>query len=217
MSQIVVIGLGRFGFHVAKQLHLAGHEVLAIDVDPHTVDEIREHCSRAIVLDAREKERIEALGIADFDVAVISLGERVDVSSLIALHLKELGVKRLITKAGSEDHGKLLRLIGVDQVIFPEREAAERLASRLTASNLLEFVPLGEEYSIHEIAPPDRFVGCTLEELKLRNRFGIQVIGVRDVLTGNVLLNPGPAFRVKDSDALVVLGRNEDLVRLRKV
>lgn len=217
MSQIVVIGLGRFGFHVAKELFLAGHEVLAIDVDPHTVEEIRDFSSRAIVLDAREKERVAALGVGDFDVAVISLGERVDVSTLIALHLKELGVRRLITKAGSEDHGKLLRLIGVDQVIFPEREAAERLVRRLSTSNLIDFVPLGDDFSIHEIAPPDSFIGRTLEELKLRNHFGIQVIGARDVLTGAVHLSPGPDFRVKDSDALVVLGSNENLNRLRQV
>ena len=132
MAQVAVIGLGLFGLHVARQLHLAGHEVLAIDSDAANVQQIRDFSSRAVVLDAREKERLDALGIRDFDVVVVSLGERIDASVLVTLHLKELGVKRLIAKAGSEDHGKLLELIGVDEVVFPEREAATRLAHRIT-------------------------------------------------------------------------------------
>lgn len=136
MAQVAVIGLGRFGFYVTKHLHQAGHDVLAIDIDPQNVDAIADFSSRAVVLDARDKERLDALGIQDFDVVVVSLGERVDASALVALHLKEIGVRRLICKAGSEDHVKLLELIGVSEVVFPEREAAERLASHLGNEDL---------------------------------------------------------------------------------
>lgn len=214
MAQIVVIGLGRFGSHVARTLHRSGDEVLAIDSDPEQVERIKEDCSRAIVLDGRDKDRLEALGIADFDVAVVSLGELIDVSALIALHLKELGVPRIVTKAGSEDHGKLLSLIGVEQVVYPEQEAAERLARRLHDPNLMDFIPLGDAYSIEEIATPDDFVGKTLAELRLRNRFGVQVLGIRDALTDRLDLNPGPQIRLKPSDALLILGRNDELRRL---
>lgn len=217
MAQVAVIGLGRFGFHVARHLHQAGHEVLAIDIHPENVQEIRDFSSRAVVLDARDKERLEALGIRDFDVVVVSLGELVDVSALVALHLKELGVKRLITKAGSDDHRKLLELIGVDEVVFPEREAAERLAHRLSSPNVIDYIPLGKDYGIHEVAPPDSFVGRTLGELKLRNRFEVQVLAIRDVLTQEVHVNPGAEFTVKPSDALLVLGRDQDLARLKEV
>ncbi len=148
MAQVAVIGLGRFGFHVAKHLHEAGHEVLAIDIDAGNVKRIADFSARAVVLDARDKERLEALGVRDFDVVVVSLGERIDSSALVALHLKELGVKRLITKAGSDDHRKLLELIRVDEVVFPEREAAEHLARRMCSPNLLEFINVGDEYSI---------------------------------------------------------------------
>jgi trk system potassium uptake protein len=216
MAQIAVIGLGRFGFHVARYLHQAGHDVLAIDSNAGNVQRIRDFSSRAVVLDARDKERLEALGIRDFDVVVVSLGERVDSSALVALHLKELGVKRLITKAGSEDHRKLLELIRVDEVVFPEREAAERLAHRLTRPNLLDYIPLGPGCSIHEVAPPESFEGKSLGELKLRNRFRVQVLAVRDVLTQEVHLNPGAEFIVKPSDALIVLGRDPDLALLKK-
>lgn len=216
MAQVAVIGLGRFGFHVAKQLHLAGHDVLAIDIDPQNVHRIADYSSRAVVLDGRDKERLEALGIRDFDVVVVSLGERIDASALVALHLRELRVKRLVTKAGSDDHRKLLELIGVDEVVFPERESAEHLARRLCSPNLLEFIHVSEDYSIQELAPPDSFLGKTLQDLELPSRLGLQVLAVRDALTQKVQVNPGADFRVKDSDSLLVLGRNQDLARLRR-
>jgi trk system potassium uptake protein TrkA len=216
MAQVAVIGLGRFGFHVAKQLHKAGHDVLAIDIDPKNVEEIADFSSRAVVLDARDKERLDALGIRDFDVVVVSLGERIDASALVALHLKEIGVRRLITKAGSEDHGKLLELIGVNQVVFPEREAAERLARHLGSPNLLDYIHLGDEYSLHEMAPPSSFLGKSLEELQLPARFDVRVLAIRDALTQKVQVNPGADCRIKDSDALLLLGRNEDLARIKQ-
>ena len=216
MAQVAVIGLGKFGFHVAKHLHEAGHEVLAIDIDTNNVNLIADFSSRAVVLDARDKERLEALGVRDFDVVIVSLGERVDVSALVSLHLKELGVKRLITKAGSDDHRKLLELIRVDEVVFPEREVAVRLAQRLSNPNLLELVNLGDDYGIQEIAPPESFLGKTLQALELPNRFGLQVLAVRDALTHGVRVNPGADFVVKESDSLLFLGRHKDLAKLRR-
>jgi trk system potassium uptake protein len=217
MAQVAVIGLGRFGHHVARQLHQAGHDVLAIDISAENVQHIKDHSSRAVVLDARDKDRLDALGIRDFDVVVVSLGERIDASALVALHLKEVGCRRIVTKAGSEDHAKLLDVIGVHEIIFPEREAAAHLAHRLASANLLDYVPLGDDHSIHEMAPPEPFIGKTLEEVKIRTRFGIQVIGIRDMLTQEVHINPDSKFRIKDSDALLVLGRNRDLKRLNEL
>lgn len=216
MAQIVVIGLGRFGFNVVRELNAAGHEVLAIDVDPDIVQRIRNHARRALVLDARDSERLAALGVADFDAAVVSLGERIDVSTLIALHLKELGVPKIVTKAGSEDHGKLLRLIGVDEVIFPERESAERLAHRLTSAEVLQHLPLGEGISIDEVAPAEWMLGKSLAELALPRRFNLQVLAVRDALTGQLRANPGAAFLVKDSDSLLLVGDDASLQNLRQ-
>lgn len=217
MSQVVVIGLGRFGSQVVKELFASGHEVLAIDIDEEHVQQVREHSHTAVVLDARDLGRLEALGVADFDIAVVSLGERIEASTLVTLHLKDLKVPRIITKAGSADHGRLLELIGAHEVLFPEQEAAKRLARRLVSTNILDFVPLGDSYSIHEIAPPDDFVGHSLIELQLRNRYGIQVLGVRNVLTDELALNPQPEYRITDSDSLIVLGANSELDRLKKL
>lgn len=217
MSQIVVIGLGRFGLHVARELFASGHEVLAIDILEAHIQEVRDHCHRAVVLDARDRERLEELSVGEFDLAVVSLGERIEASAIVALHLRELEVPHIIAKAGSRDHGRLLELIGVHEIIFPEQEAAKRLARRLASANILDFVPLGDNYSIHEIAPPAELVGHDLTELRLRERFGVQVLGVRNALTDELTLNPNPRYRVTDSDSLVVLGPNTELDRLRKL
>jgi trk system potassium uptake protein TrkA len=216
-AQVAVIGLGRFGFHAAQSLFEHGHEVLAIDNDRAMVQKIKDHCSQAVVMDARDKDRLRALGLKNFDVVVVSLGERVDASALVVLHLRELGVRRIITKAGSEDHAKLLELIGAHEIIFPERQAAERLARRLTDVNILDYISLGGSYSIQELAPPDAFVGKSLKELDLRNRYNVQVLAVRDALTDDLQVNPAPDLIFKGSEVLVLLGSNQDLDRLRRL
>lgn len=217
MSQIVVIGLGRFGHHVVRELFSSGHEVLAIDILEDHVQQVRDHCHRAVVLDARDRERLEELGVGESEIAVVSLGERIEASALVTLHLRELEVPRIITKAGSRDHARLLELIGAHEIVFPEEQAAKRLARRLASANILDFVPLGENYSIHEIAPPAEFTGKDLIELDLRSRYGVQVLGVRSALTDELTLNPDPQYRLTDSDILVVLGPNTKLDDLRKL
>lgn len=215
MRHFAVIGLGRFGSQVVRSLHESGQKVLAIDADASSVQRIKDYSTQAVVLDARDKQRLRALGIRDYDVVVVSLGESIEASALVALHLKEIGVKRVVAKAGSDDHARLLELIGVDEIIMPEREAAERLANRLRDCSVLDYLPLGRGYSIHELAAPESFVDKSLEELKLRNRFNIQVLAVRDSRSGDLEVNPGAQFRIQPHHILVVLGRNEDLERLR--
>jgi len=217
MAQVAVFGLGRFGYHVVRELHTRGHDVLAVDLDERVVQKVRDFSTQAIAMDARDKDRLEALGLEDFDYAVVSLGEQVEVSTLLTMYLKELpDGPYVITKAGSEDHGKLLEKVGVDRIVFPEQEAAVRLARRLSHRNLMEFIPLGDSHSIEEIAPPETFFGKTLAELDLRNRFRIQVVGIRDVVSDEVRLNPLADTRILSSHSLIVLGENADLERFRK-
>lgn len=216
MAQVAVIGLGRFGFHAVTLLHDAGHEVLAVDNDPEQVQRIRDHSTQAVVLDARELEPLRALGIPDFDAVVLSLGTRVDASALVTLHLKDLGVRRLIVKAASADHARLLQMIGAGEIVFPERDAAERLVRRLSDVNLIDFIPLGEGHSLREVATPRSFVGKSLVELRLRNRFGVQVVAIRHDEEATVKVNPGPETLLQEGDVLFVLGRDNDLDRLRK-
>ncbi len=217
MASVLVIGLGRFGSHVVKYLNEEGHQVVAVDINPENVDRVKDVCDKAILMDAQDKEALEAIGTDSIDVAIVSLGERVDVSCLVSLHLKDLGVPRIITKAGSYEHQRLLSLIGVDEIVFPEMEAAERLAKKISGTSLIDIIPLAVGYGIHEIAPPPSFIGHSLAELRIRNRFNVQVIGIRDLLKQELLLNPPPDIKIKDSDSLLILGKDEDLERLEKL
>ena len=215
MGRYVVVGLGRFGAHLAARLYELGHEVLGVDNDADLVAAMRDRVNQVAVVDARDKSQLRSLGLRDFDVAVISVGEHLEASTLAALYCKELELK-VVARAVNEDHGKILEALGVDQVVYPERDMALRLAEKLSHANLLDFIPVGEGFSIVEVAPPASFVGKSLAELKVRQRFSVHVIAVQDVLTGKVSVVPPPDAVIRDSDVLVVLGSTADLERFQK-
>ncbi|NOZ95081.1 MAG: TrkA family potassium uptake protein [Acidobacteria bacterium] len=216
MSRFAVIGLGRFGSTLVRKLYQEGHEVIGIDVDPELVQSIRDDATQAVALDVRDKDRLRALGLKDVDVAIVSVGENLEASTLAAFYLNEMGVK-VVARAVSIDHGHILEAIGVDEVIYPERDMALRLADRLTHPNLLDYVALGPEYSVMEVAVPSSFIGQTLQTLRIRNRYRVQVVAIRDALTDSLNLMPTGDDVLKDSDVLVVLGAREDLDKFREV
>jgi trk system potassium uptake protein TrkA len=168
------------------------------------------------VVDARDKSQLRSLGLKDFDTAVISVGEHLEASTLAALYCKEVEMK-VVARAVNEDHGKILEALGVDQVVYPERDMALRIAEKLSHSNLLDFIPVGEGFSIVEVAPPASFVGKTLAALQVRQRFNVHVIAVQDVLTSKVSVVPPPDAVIRDSDVLVVLGATADLERFQEI
>lgn len=211
----VIIGLGAFGFHLTKALYERGLEVLAIDHDKSVIQRARDHCSKAALADAVDKEALTALDVGSVDFAVVAVGgERMDYSILVTMSLKELGVKKIYVKAHTEDHAKVVSLLGVTEVIFPERDMASKLATALISPNLLDHLPIMEGYSIIEISAPSEFIGKTLSELKLRNRFGVQVIAIRELIPERIEINPAADFALKDSDVLVVMGRDDQLEAL---
>ena len=216
MGRFVVIGLGRFGSHLATRLYELGHEVLAVDSDADTVQALRDTVSQVAQVDVRDKAQLRALGLRDFDTAVISVGEHLEASTLAALYCKELEL-RVVARAVTEDHGKILEALGVDEVVFPERDMAVRLAERLASSNLLDFISLGPDYSIAEVAAPTPFIGKSLAELQVRQRFNVHVIAVQDVLTGTVAMAPPPDAKIRDSDVLVILGKRADIEKFQRV
>lgn len=216
MGRFAVIGLGRFGSYLATRLYELGHEVLGVDGNTDIVQGLRDRLSEVAVVDTRDKQQLRALGLKDFDTVVISVGEHLEASTLAALYCKELGV-RVVARAANMDHGKILEALGVDEVVYPERDMALRTAERLSNANLVDFISLGPDFSIIEVAPPDSFVGRTLAELKVRQRYNINVIAMRDVLTEKVTLVPTPDAVIRDSDVLVVLGQTADLERFKKV
>ncbi|MEA2109792.1 MAG: TrkA family potassium uptake protein [Pseudomonadota bacterium] len=217
MRLYVVIGIGNFGYYTAQHLFELGSEVMVIDSNKERIQSIKDQASRAVVADATDREVLERLGVPDVDVAVVSVGDRLDTSILITLYLKEMGVKEVVVKAVTEDHGKILKKIGASTVIFPERDSGVRLANSLSSSNVIEHLPLSEGYSILEMAASKKLVGKTLKELRLRNRFGIQVIAIKELVPERMHMPPDPDFVIKDSDLLIVVGQDESLESLKKL
>lgn len=216
MRRFVVIGLGMFGFYVAKTLYEKGHEVTAIDKNKEIVQKIKEFSTQAVVADATDKDTLTALGVQDVDVAVIGLGTSLDASVLVTLYLKEMGVKEIVAKAITEDHGKILRTIGATEIIFPEKDIAIKVSRSVSSPNLLDYLPLAEGYSIVEIAPPSSFIGKSIRNLQLRNRYTVQIIAVKELIPERINFIPSPDFIIKDSDSLIIMGRNEDLEKIEK-
>jgi trk system potassium uptake protein TrkA len=212
--KFAVIGLGSFGSNVARTLYQRGYEVVAIDRDKDRIEEAKSFSSHAVLTDASAKENLEALGITDVDVVVVSLGSAMEASVLTVLHLHELGIKRIVAKASTEDHGKILDAVGATEVINPEKDMAVRTALKLTSPHILECLPLMSGVSIEEVAPPERFIGKSLRELDLRNKYGIQVIAVRELIPERTLYVPPADFVIKDSDVLIVMGDEKMLDKM---
>ena len=215
MARFVVIGLGKFGGHVARRLYEKGHEVIGIDSDKERVQDLRDYATQAIVADSSDVATLRSLGVADADAVVVSLGERMDASILTALYLREMGVKRIVAKAVSPDHGKILDLIAHTTVVLPERDTAERIANALAAPSILEYLPLGVGFSLLEVAAPPAFLGRSLADLQVRKRYNVLVVAVKN---GDRLeLVPGAAYAIQPGDVLVMIGRDEDLEAVTRV
>ncbi len=204
-----VIGLGKFGYHVARTLAQGGAEVIACDVDEEKVREISEYVSLAYVLDATDAKALKESGIANVDTAVVSIGKNIEASILIVVQLKELGVKEIVAKAVNPLHGKVLEKLGVDRVVYPEKEMAIRVAHSLLAGEFIEEIPIGEKHSLFELKAFDFMLGKTLRELDVRKRFGVSVLAIKR--GENLIVNPVGDEKILPGDILVVLGTTEQL------
>ncbi len=228
MKQFVVIGLGRFGASIARALSEKNFEVLAVDRDEDRVKEMEGVVSQAIVMDATDDKALRELGIADFDTAIVSMGETVEDSIMITLALKELGLKHVIVKAKSEIHSKILKKVGADRIVFPEREMAEKLAESLASPKIFDFIELSKEYGIVEMVVPKKLVNTTLRELKLRDKHKVSVIAIKrkvpysksDGTTDfkdEIIIGPGGGDELISGDVLILLGKNEDVDKVQKL
>jgi trk system potassium uptake protein TrkA len=209
-----VIGLGSFGFHIAKTLFEMGEEVLAVDNDKERVDTSKNLVSHAVQMEAADKENLKAVGMQEMDVVIVSLGPNMEGSILAVHYLSELHVKQIIAKALSEDHAKILEAVGATDVIYPERDMAVKTAMKLSNPNVLEFLPLSPGIEIREIAPPEEFIGKSLKDLDLINKYEIQVIAVKGLVPEKTTLIPKADFVIKDSDVLVVIGPKKQLKKI---
>jgi trk system potassium uptake protein TrkA len=215
-KQFAVIGLGNFGYYLACGLFQKGHEVLGIDVKPRQVQEIRDQVSRAVIADAADPQALKELELEKMDAVVVSIGSVLNSSILATLNVKDMGVKRVVAKAVSDAHGRILRKIGADEIYFPEKDIALTAAQRLDNPNVLDYLPFMEGYSIVQLAPPATSVGKNLIQLDLINRLGIQVIAVKETMPEKVVMIPTGRYLVKDTDVLVLLGPDKALAGLKE-
>lgn len=214
MKKVAVIGIGIFGFNLVKELYENGIEVIAIDKDKDVVQEIKDFATKAIVSDGLDKNLFESLGLRENDVVVVSFGEDLAASTLITLHLKQLKIRNIIVKAPNTEYKQVLESVGATEVIIPEKEMASKIAKSLVSPNIIDYIPLAEDYIIGEIAPPVNFLGKTLADVHLRSKYGVNVIAIRDTLTDTLKMVP-PDYKIKDSEILVVIGKSKDIDKIK--
>ena len=215
MKSYLVIGLGRFGSQVARELCKLGCEVLAMDVSSELVAQISNNVTHAVVGDAQDKEVLRALGARDFDCGIVAIGDNLAASVLVTMNLKELGVPRVICKAHDETHCRVLQKLGADRAIVPEQEQAARLAKSLSSHNVLDYIELSDEYGIIEVPSPAGWKGKTLKELNVRAALGVNILAIRR--GGKINVSPGADFAFEDQDVVVVLGDSAALKKVQKL
>ncbi|RMH80444.1 MAG: TrkA family potassium uptake protein [Acidobacteria bacterium] len=207
-----VVGLGRFGFNVAKTLAEGGAEVIACDKDEEKVRGISDMVSQAFILDATDEKALKESGIANADTVIVSIGENVEANILVVVQLMELGVKEIIAKAVSPLHGRILERLGISRVIHPERDMAIRLAHSLLIGGFIEEIPMAENYSIFEMYTPESFWNKSLKELDLRRRHDMTVLAIKR--GERIMVNPSGNDYILPKDILVVLANKEKLSNL---
>jgi trk system potassium uptake protein TrkA len=209
VKSYLVIGLGRFGRAVALELSKLGNEVLAVDILQDNVQAVADSVTHAVIADARDAAVLKSLSARHFDCAVVAIGNDVGNSALIALTLKELGLPKVVCKAQSETHKKMLQKIGADLVVFPEYETGIKLAQRLTHSGILNFIELSADCGIVEVKTPKVWSGKTIREVDVRNKYRVNIIAIRDDSVGEVNVSHGAEYVLRESDILLILGEDK--------
>lgn len=213
-KRFIVLGLGSFGGALSTRLAKNGCRVTGVDASEARVEALKDVLYEAVVGDVTDRATLEELLVAQASVVFISLGEKIEMSLLAALHAREAGAKRVIVKGVTDEHARILKYMGVERVVFPEAEMAEQLADTMTWPNVLDALVIDTEYNLVEMAVPEGLSGQTLRQADLRRRHGCLVLGVKDHLTGKLTLNPDGEFRLTDDQILLVIGRKTDLNRL---
>ncbi len=215
MKSYVVIGMGRFGAEVARRLSELGCEVLAVDSRSELIQPLSDVVTQAVVADATDKEVLRALGVKDFDCAVVAIGGNLANSVLATMNLKELGVRHIVCKAHDETHRQVLIKLGADQVVIPEHENALRLARSLSSFNVLDYIELSDDYGIIDVPAPHSWMGKTLRQLNVRAQLGVNILAVKQ--DGKINVSPAADYVVSQGDVMVVLGDTAALKAVQKL
>ena len=215
MKSYIVVGMGRFGSEVARQLHNQRCEVIAVDVNSELIQQISPYVTHAVVADVQDKEVLRALGVKDIDCAIIAIGGDLAASVLATMNMKELGVPYVICKAHDETYRRVLEKLGADRIIIPEQEQAQRLAKSLSTPNVLDYIELSDDYGIIEMPAPESWIGKDLRQLNVRAKLGVNILGIRR--GGRMNVSPAADTTFLKDDILVVLGDSQALKKVQKL
>ncbi|TMU87948.1 TrkA family potassium uptake protein [Bacillus sp. BHET2] len=213
-KEFVVIGLGRFGGSIVRSLTDQGMEVMAIDQDEDKVNEFSSIASHAVVADSTDESVLKSLGIRNFDHVIVAIGDDIQSSILTTLMLKEIGVKKITVKAQNDYHEKVLRKIGANQVVHPERDMGRRIAHNIISNNVLDYLELSDEHSIVEIVANDHLSGNSLIDLDIRAQFGINIVAIKR--NKDIIVSPQADEQIRVGDILIVIGADTDINRFEK-
>ncbi|RIW29495.1 TrkA family potassium uptake protein [Bacillus salacetis] len=213
-KEFVVIGLGRFGGSIVRSLADQDLEVMAIDKEEDRVNEFASIASHAVVADTTDESVLKSLGIRNFDHVIVAIGDDIQSSILTTLMLKEIGVNKITVKAQNDYHEKVLRKIGANHVVHPERDMGRRIAHNIVSNNVLDYLELSEEHSIVEIAANDRLDGNSLIDLDIRAKYGINIVAIKR--GKDILVSPQADEKIATGDVLIVIGADTDITRFEK-
>ena len=214
MKSILIIGMGRFGRHLCKNLSQLGNQVMIVDEKEENLEEMLPYVVSAKIGDCTNENVLKSLGISNFDLCFVCIGTNFQSSLEITSLVKELGGRHVVSKANRDIHAKFLLRNGADEVIYPDRDIAEKLAVRYSANHVFDYIELTEEYSIYEIPPLPEWSGKTIKELDIRNRYGIHILGTK--ANGKAKLMPGASYVICQEEHLMVIGKKEDVDRILK-
>lgn len=214
MKSILIIGLGRFGRHMAKKFSEQNNDVMAIDINEERINNVLSVVTNALIGDATNERFMETIGIRDFDLCVVAIGDNFQSSLETTALLKDLGAKFILARASRDVHAKFLLRNGADDVIYTEKETAERLAVKYGSDNIFNYIELNDEYSIYEIAVPSSWLNKSILKVNVRSKYGISILATKQ--GNNIFPLPKPEHVFTDSESLMILGKNEDVSRFIK-
>ena len=212
MKSVLIIGMGHMGRHLASKLQALGNEVMIVDKNPDVITALSDRFTDSNICDCTNESIIEALGVDNFDICFVTIGEDFQASLVVTSLLKQYGARMIVSKAKQKIQADLLRKIGADEIIWPEKEIAEKLAVRYNADNIFDYIPLTAEYSIYELPVPAAWVGQSLTELNVRRKYQVTIIAVKH----DTALDPnvGPDYRFVQGDHVILIGQSDRVFRL---
>ncbi len=213
-KEFAVIGLGRFGGSICRALSDEGMEVMAMDIDEDRVNEYQAIASHAVVGDSTDESVLKSIGIRNFDLVIVAIGDNLKASILTTIILKELGVKQIWVKAQNDYHEKILSKIGADRIVHPERDMGKRIAHNIISNNVLDYLELSDEHSIIEIVAGRKIDGRSLIELDVRAKYGVTIVAMKR--GKNIIVSPQATEQIRKGDILIIIGADTDISRFEK-